>query len=789
MPDAANFARAETSVGVRALVGDKKSILLALLFISVFVGLLADFFLTDRLFYARDMAGLEIPMRKHVVGLMKEWRLPLWTEAYGNGQPVLANPKNAIFYPTTWLYVILPFGIAFKLHFIAHAILAWLGLYALGRAFRLSQEAAFLGASSFLLGGFYLSSIEFYNHVAAFCWLPWLLLTVQSGRPRAFRTWATMALLWSLVFLAGAPHFIPLAAAFVLLTILIASDRKQARLLLALGALTLAFGLSAVQLIPAFDLLRGKSRDPQETLRWSLEPIQIVNLAIPGFLGADRGTETSEYWGSHLFDKGYPLYYSLYASPALLFLALLGLRRPRDKIRMLFIVSFVVFLFLSMLRLFPIFSLLSRIPGIGLIRYPVNYFGGALLSLSFLAAFGADELRNRIPQRSSGIFFALAFFLNGALLAALSIWPGGFLGPLGRFFGLDEQRSLAGLAASLRHGFAAMLAFSGLILLTLAIRKFQKPLFWLLAGLFIADLFVSNRGINPTISPSFFDPPAFLSGLSFPVRVYRDPTLPDRLADRIGHGLRFQKYFGASLYPYTAAGSVHYVYDRDFFSLYPQNLAAVVKTVRQVGPETRRRMLADAGCDYSISHRPLIGSGVRPLMIEGQPVYFEPVHGGRHRPYLATKMVRVRTLGDALALYDRLDFDLGSSAIVYEEFPSDDSPASLGEAGINVIEEKEGKLDCAIVTPRPALAVFAIRFDPGWVARIDGRTVDILRSNLISSGVPVPAGAHHVTLRYSPKSVRVGAGISLLTLLALVALGLISGRRSRGPVPGRSTKA
>jgi hypothetical protein len=99
---------------MRILIKDKKSVLLTLLFVLIFIGFFRDFFLTDRLFYAREMAFLEIPLRKHAVDLIKEGNFALWTDAYGNGQPFLANPKNAVLYPTTWLYLILPFSVAFR---------------------------------------------------------------------------------------------------------------------------------------------------------------------------------------------------------------------------------------------------------------------------------------------------------------------------------------------------------------------------------------------------------------------------------------------------------------------------------------------------------------------------------------------------------------------------------------------------------------------------------------------------------------------------------------------------
>ncbi len=765
----------DRSMWLGKLARDNQSVLFALIFVSVFVALFSDFFLTNRLFYARDMAGLEIPLRKHVVSLMKEGHLPLWTEAYGNGQPVLANPKNAVFYPSTWLYLILPFSIAFKFHFLFHAIMAWLGLYMLGLSFRLSKEASFLGATSYLLGGFYLSSIEFYNHIAAFCWLPWLLLSFRSRTPRAPRTLLTLIVLWSLILLAGAPHFIPLSALFVFLAVVIAGDKKRERLCVAFLTFSIAIFLSAIQLFPAFELLKGKSRDPGETLRWSLEPVQLVNLVVPGLLGADRGTTTSEYWGGHMFDKGYPLYYSLYASPGLLLLALLGLKKPRDRIKVLFMVSALVFFFLSMLRLFPFFTVLSKVPGIGTIRYPVNYLSGSLLSISFLAALGFETLRTQ--RKPFKIFLSLAFSLGLAAVVAFLLWHDKLLAPLLRLFVITNASFASELKNSIGYSLLAFTIFSAILLIVQISTRSKLALLWIFTGLLVLDLSISNRGINPTIAPSSYNAPAFLSDKNLPLRVYRDPSLPDDLSDTVGHDRRLLSYLRASLNPYTSIGSVHYIYDHDFFSLYSPDLAAVVQKLKRASAGSRKKILADARCDYSISPRSLLESGLPPAMIEGQPIYFEPVPDRHDKPYFAATLVKVNSTEQALSLFDQDGFDPASSVIVYEDLGFGRGPFRDAESQITVREEGAGRLACSFVTPQAGLAVLPIRYDPGWIAHIDGCRVRILRSNLISIGIRVPPGAHEATFLYSPKSLKYGRVVSLLTLLGLGIFTIVHHKR------------
>jgi hypothetical protein len=131
----------------------KKDLFFFALFIALFLLVFREFFFTNRVFYERDSTVVEVPVKKLTVQLLKEGNFALWTDAHGNGQPFMANPKNAVFYPTTWLYLFLPLFTAFKLHYLIHALLGWLGLFVLCKSYSLSRKASFLGASLFAFSG------------------------------------------------------------------------------------------------------------------------------------------------------------------------------------------------------------------------------------------------------------------------------------------------------------------------------------------------------------------------------------------------------------------------------------------------------------------------------------------------------------------------------------------------------------------------------------------------------------------------------------------------------------
>jgi len=70
-------------------------------------------------------------------------------------------------------------------------------------------------------------------------------------------------------------------------------------------------------------------------------------------------------------------------------------------------------------------------------------------------------------------------------------------------------------------------------------------------------------------------------------------------------------------------------------------------------------------------------------------------------------------------------------------------------------------------------------FYPGWRAELDGRPAEILRANYAFRAVAVPAGQHTVTMTFRPASWAAGLAISLTTLVALAAAGVVRLRRKR----------
>ncbi|MBI3978793.1 MAG: YfhO family protein [Chloroflexi bacterium] len=98
--------------------------------------------------------------------------------------PFLANVQTAVFYPTTWLAIVLDPPAAFKAGLLFHAGMALAGTFLFARrSLALGVAGAAAAAIAFAFGGFLTAQAGHPNQVAAAVWLPWLLLLIDgTGR-------------------------------------------------------------------------------------------------------------------------------------------------------------------------------------------------------------------------------------------------------------------------------------------------------------------------------------------------------------------------------------------------------------------------------------------------------------------------------------------------------------------------------------------------------------------------------------------------------------------------------
>ncbi|MDD8014476.1 MAG: hypothetical protein PHX45_02190 [Acidobacteriota bacterium] len=766
----------------------REDVLFFALFIVIFLLVFREFFFTNRVFYERDSTVVEIPVRKLTVQLLKEGNFALWTDALGNGQPFMANPKNAIFYPTTWPYLFLPLFTAFKLHYLLHALLGWLGLYALCKSYSLSRKASFLGASIFAFSGMSLSSFEFYNHTAALAWMPWILLLLhRDGRPGGTRI-LPLAVLWALMILAGAPEFILMTLLLAACQSFFTAGRWKRETALCLLSLFLAASISAVQVIPSMELL-GRTERKAPAVQWPLELIQLADLPFPHFLGNDREPGHNDFWGWHLFDKKLPLYYSLYMGFGTLLLLFFGLRRPWDRRRKILLLAFFLFFLLSCGRYSPFFVFYRFVPLLSSIRYPVKFFLGSVFCMSILAAFRYEEITNvREPRRKTAFFLAAG---SGLGLLLFLIFRRPIIGALNGLFVIDKDASFREFGRSIGTGLVLLAVYALIVLFLRGSKNRARVAAWLLMAAAVLDPAHHNRYVNPTVEASFHDRAPLPGGLTPPLAVYRDELYSPFLKETIGDNLKLLRFFRKSLYPFTALGDgVRYVFNWDFYGTCSRRYLDLRDALKGLPPASQFKILRYVGCAARIGQEPFFSKDkAQKLQIEGVTVWLERIAEKGASPFVAFRSVKAAGEQDKLGIFTRAGFDPYEEVILDDDLDPPEQPSGPAPrpVPVTVREEAQGRGRYSVDLPREGIMVLPGSHDPGWRAWIDGKKADVFEANIFSKAVAVPAGRHEIVLRHLPASFTRGAAVSLasifLTLGGWLALSSRSKKRARPSSP------
>ena len=275
----------------------------------------------------RDMFFDGLRWRQFATEAFWDGAIPLWNPRSNFGQPFIANPQSAVFYPLHWIFFLFPPVFALKLSLALHLFIAAFSMYGLMRHWRLNPAPALLSAISVAFGTYLIALLEFHSDVATMSWSPLALLLTSRlidawvkkngsfSRSGLFRTSALhilgLAGVLSIQYLAGNPQ--PLLFSLIVVfgyTVVYSAARGDLKsglsivLLLFLAGL-LALCLSMPQFLLTSELLplsiRGQGVDPGLD-KASFHPLNLLTWLLPFLFGRPGyndtwwGTTLEEYW-------------------------------------------------------------------------------------------------------------------------------------------------------------------------------------------------------------------------------------------------------------------------------------------------------------------------------------------------------------------------------------------------------------------------------------------------------------------------------------------------------------
>jgi len=211
-----------------------------------------------------------------------------------------------------------------------------------------------------------------------------------------------------------------------------------------------------------------------------------------------------------------------------------------------------------------------------------------------------------------------------------------------------------------------------------------------------------------------------------------------------------------------------YAFDGDPDGIYFEGDRVVGKAIDSLPWAKRAPALRAAGVGYVIAPTAL-PPPFAPMTVLGPEggVTLYRLEGGAPSVRVATRLFTAVTFDDVVPRQLRPDFDPSTDAVILASEPSHGTPLPSSS---EVLEETATRLRVRVDAPAPALVVWSRTYFGAWRARVDGRAASVQVADGHLVGVPVPAGAHEVQIRWSSAPLLAGAIVSLVAGVIAVLL-------------------
>jgi hypothetical protein len=759
--------------------------------------------------FFEDIPNGTYPMRAFLASSLRRGVLPLWCPFIYCGYPLLAEGQTGTFYPTNAIFFLtLPSPTAFELSLLLHYVLAAAGAFVFLGALGLSGPARSIGAMGFALSGYMTARLAYVNLIQVAAWLPWLLLVAgRVARAASWRWGSVLALVMAAQLLAGHPQtcvYCFIAAAVWFAALLPRSTRRLKATGVFAAAHAVGLMIAAVQLAPTLELALQSHRQGGLALReaglGSMQPGWPVTWVFPYFFGLSEPDRFvfpgyPAFWGGTCF-------WELCAYPGIVVLVLALIGAGVRRKRLPFVILALLGLGLALGKYSPLFPVLQRVPVLGWFRLPARALLLTAFSLSVLAGIGLDAVLSARCSRRR-----LVVTLSVLVIGSVAVFPLTRLAlrhsrPLieNRISSLLEDRGVppTGGEDLWRDYHPTARDLLGQIERSTRVTSRQNSYFLALLILVAGVVVLSrHRRMPPGTASSLL---LLLLGTDLCVfGITYNPTMPARNAQAQPSVLSRLPRGDTGSWRAWATNDTHYFlsdYHRRFsdgrfsdpwpqaLELLPTNYNMLWRVPSPTGRTPlplrqfhrllewleHNRLHTTAGvldlCNvrYLISYRPLDSL---PQIAQGDNWHLYDSPGALPRAFV---------LPDSCGPPEAVSLE----ALLGGESPSRSAiVARQPEWRADMKSYSQHHVEVAAVLPGAGYLVVTDAWYPGWRAEVDGEAAEVKRAYGLFRSVRLEAGQHLVRLRYVPRSLQIGALLTLLGLaMALAAVAPVKRRRT-----------
>lgn len=691
-----------------------------------------------------DITSMVMPWFQFQAGEWHHGRFPLWDPYGWGGQPLLGQAQPGAAYPLNWLLFLMPLKngwmqqIWWHWYYVIIHFLAALSAYWLARDLDRSRAASILAGCAFGLAG-YVATTDWPQMVNGAVWAPlvlmFLLRAVRGQRPVASAIFSGFFL--GVSWLAGHHQmqiFLSLAVAGLWLFLFLRQGRPDWTIV-RLAAISILFAIlaSGLQTVPTaeYGKLAQRWSGPDQPLKWNeivpynihkqyqLRPLSLLGIAIPTLRSMDN-----------------PFIGTVALSLGILGIAL-GWRDATVRWLATIAVGGLFFALGSNSLMHGV--MYSVLPLIEKARVPAAAILMFNLGISPLIAFGIDHL----AEEGAAVWSRRIGWVAGALAAVLFLASLLFSATHLSVSITDDRlvmtallcALLAGLLYAWRRGYIRRgAAVACLVLLVLT--ELSNEIHFSLPH-------VSEKERNLEIRN--------LSTDSDIVEFIRQKEgLP-----RVGYDLDVIKHnigpwYGMETFQNYVAGVPVAFWQREVFS-----------------PRFQDMM----GVGYYIGLKPNRPDAVEVFTgASGHKVYRIP--SAFSRAWAVHQVDQVRNEAEAKNHMADPAYNLFGRTFLTEAPPAlEQCP---GDEDVQLVLHRPNYVNVTANLHCKGMVILDDNVFPGWTATVDGKPAQIYEAYEIVRGVVAGAGRHTIEFHYRPRSVYLGA---LMSLTALVTVLLLAFRR------------
>ena len=450
----------------------------------------------QQMYFLDDLKIIYYPIETVYAQFQHHWQLPVWSNAFGFGQPLMAWGQLGFFTPVHVLLraLYVPPLILLQASVVIYFLIGGVSMYAFLRRRLFHPAASSLGAILFTFCGFSIGHLNHVNFYTSTMLLPLLLITIDIFLKKlSFKNAATLAITAGAIAVSGQPQVVGYVFAIALIIGLamfiptIKSDVKTAskKIILTIFAGIIAFCISSFAILPLEEFVpdtdRGAGLPYTELFEFSYPPYETITLIFPYFFG-----DHANYHGPKGFQE-------LAAYTGIIPIMLAGIAlvswKTRKAERIAGIALVVTGIILALGRYSFVYQYLVNnhyITTIGVVGRFVFFFDIGIVLLAALGLQNIIELKKQ--QYSKKILYIVASIIAPILLIGI---------PFGIYASYTSEGTQRFLELLSWHGLPFWLVFIGIIAIPAAI---IKKAYWIIPILVAGTLLAYGWNYNPRVA-------------------------------------------------------------------------------------------------------------------------------------------------------------------------------------------------------------------------------------------------------------------------------------------------